>query len=285
MLTNVIIPSTVKTIESYAFFDCPSLVSFDVDTNNQNFMSDSLGVLYNKNQTQLIQYPIKNTRTSYTIPNGVKSISDFAFYKSQNLQSVVISESVEQIGRSSFESCTSLSTINIPNNVVSISYSAFRHCPLLTIINLPGSVNEIDSYAFNDCDSLSSIVVDSNNQKYKNDSNGILFSNDHKTIIQYPNGNTETSYTIPKGVQKIKSFAFYKCTKLTSITIPSSVESIGMSSFEMTSNLRSVTYEGINQPICEDDVFKNSGVSNVYVNDNYEGNDFCGVSISVIPKE
>ena len=46
--------------------------------NNSNYFSQD-GVLFDKNKTKLIQYPIGNKRIAYDIPNGVKSFGDCAF--------------------------------------------------------------------------------------------------------------------------------------------------------------------------------------------------------------
>ena len=73
-LTQINIPSSVVTIEFFAFLNCSLLNSFTVASTNQQYMSDSKGVLYNKNQSELIQYPSSKTETEYTLPNTVKTI-------------------------------------------------------------------------------------------------------------------------------------------------------------------------------------------------------------------
>ena len=84
-LTSVTIPSGVTSIGDYAFYNCTSLTGITVSESSAYYSSDAYGVLYNKDQTELIQYPIGNARTAFTIPNGVTSIGDYAFYKCKNL--------------------------------------------------------------------------------------------------------------------------------------------------------------------------------------------------------
>lgn len=78
LLAEITIPSTLETLLDTTFNGCSSLKTITVSANNQNFSSDG-GVLYNKNKTMLIRYPSANTRTSYTVPSSVTSISSNAF--------------------------------------------------------------------------------------------------------------------------------------------------------------------------------------------------------------
>ena len=82
------------------------------------------GVLFNKNQTTLIQCP-GGKAGSYTIPNSVTSIGDCAFVDCTSLTSVTIPNSVTSIGDEAFSGCTSLTNVTIPNSVTSIGDEAF----------------------------------------------------------------------------------------------------------------------------------------------------------------
>ena len=103
-LTSITIPDSVTSIGNSAFSDCDSLTSITVDGNNQNYSSQD-GVLFNKDKTVLKQYPIGNTRTSYTIPNSVTSIGNGAFYDCHSLTSITIPDSVKRIGDKAFDLC------------------------------------------------------------------------------------------------------------------------------------------------------------------------------------
>ena len=59
-LTTVDIPDSVTTIGDYAFSDCDALTAITVAAENPSYSSDAYGVLYNKDKTTLIQYPIGN---------------------------------------------------------------------------------------------------------------------------------------------------------------------------------------------------------------------------------
>ncbi len=109
-LTSVTIPSSVTTIERVAFYNCTSLTSIEVDVNNTVYSSEN-GVLFNKNKTELIQYPIGKSSTDYTIPNSVTKIIGFAFSNCTNLSTLTIPNSVNNIGKRALRYCTGLTNL------------------------------------------------------------------------------------------------------------------------------------------------------------------------------
>ena len=158
----------------------------------------------------------------------------------KNIKNVIINNGVTSIGNFAFSDCTSLTNITIPNSVTSIGDYAFYGCENLINITIPNSVTSIGNFAFCMCTSLTSINVDSNNEKYMSD-NGVLYTKDKKTLIQYPSKKEKTEYIILQGTTSIGDDAFDECTSLTNITIPNSVTSIGGNAFGNCKNLTSIT--------------------------------------------
>ena len=204
--TSVTIPNSVTIIGELAFNCCRSLTSINVASGNLNYSSKE-GVLFNKNKSILIQCPVGNQRTKYTIPNSVTTIGNSAFSRCSSLTSVTIPNSVTTIGNYAFEYCSSLTSVTIPNSVTTIGKSVFYGCDSLTNVTIPDSVTTIGNYAFEDCSSL-------------------------------------TSVTIPNSVRTIGDSAFSGCSSLTSVTIPNSVTTIEYSAFIGCSSLKDVYYSG-----------------------------------------
>ena len=171
-LTGIIIPNSVTTsIGTGAFDGCTSLSIIDVDAGNNAYSSQN-GLLYNKDKTILIRYPEGKTGSTFTIPNGVISIGDGAFFDCPSLTSVTIPDSITSIGNGAFAGCTSLTTINVDAGnstyssqdgvlynkakTVLIQYLAGRTGSTFTI---PNSVTGIQGNAFDGCTSLTSVII------------------------------------------------------------------------------------------------------------------------------
>ena len=202
-LTSVIMPDTVVEIGEDAFAGCSNL-------------------------------------SSITIKDGVKKIGDRSFMGCEQLQHITIPSKVIEIDEDAFRGCIGLESITIKDGVKKIGDRAFMGCEQLQHINIPKSVTSIGLSAFEGCTGLTSINVDEKNSNYKS-IDGVLFSKDGKTLIQYPIEKNATNYIIPNSVTEIGDNAFEGCTGLTSVTIPNSVTEIGSWAFSGCTGLTSVT--------------------------------------------
>ena len=248
-LTSVTIPDSVTRIDNLAFSRCKSLTSITVDENNNEFSSVDF-VLFNKTQTELIQYPIGNKRTNYNIPNSATSIGDQAFSGCKSLTSVTIPDSVTSIGETAFYECTSLTSVTIPDSVTSIGETAFYECSSLTSVTIGNGVKSIDGGAFSGCKSLTSVTIPDSVTSigktafaYCTSLKSITIPNSVTSIgdSAFSNCTSLTSVTIGNSVTSISEYAFYNCTSLKSITIPNSVKSIMDYAFENCTSLKSIS--------------------------------------------
>ena len=260
-LENFIIPSTVTSIGENAFYNCQKLTSFQipasvesigarafynynlqgitVDPNNANYTSEN-GVLFNKNKTTLIQYPVHIDSTAYTVPATVTRIDFFAFYNAELLESISFNSALKEIGGYAFADSDALTSVSIPNGVESIDPSAFENCSRVETVSIPASTTSISYDAFHFCYSLDSFSVAAENPNYSSDSYGVFFNKAQTDLIQYPAGNERISYTVPATVEAIKSNAFYYAQALSSVTLPSGLTAIDYRAFYDCDSLLSI---------------------------------------------
>ena len=97
--------------------------------------------------------------TSLTIPSGVTSIGDYAFYGCSGLTSLTLPSSVTSIGDWAFGYCSELTSLTLPSGVTSIGNYAFYGCRGLTSMTIPSGVTVIGEGAFRGCSGLTSIYV------------------------------------------------------------------------------------------------------------------------------
>lgn len=168
LLTDLVIPDTVKSINAYAFRNCVSL-------------------------------------QTVTIPDGIETINIEAFSYCPNLTTVTIPASVKNLYRKSFSYCPSLRTINInasnltnfgESNMHYSDYSPFYMSGAETcVVNIGDTVTHISRNLFNNSNITS--VQFSENSRCKTISE-FAFYNCYKL----------ESLTIPSSVESIKSNAF-----------------------------------------------------------------------------
>ena len=297
------IPNSVTSIGGGAFSGCSGLTAINVDENNTAYSSID-GVLFNKSQTELVQYPggkqgaytIPNSvtiiefaafrdctgMTSIDIPNSVTGIGWCAFSGCTGLTSIDIPNSVTSIGNYAFSGCTGLTSIDIPNSVTIIASDVFLNCSGLTSIDIPNSVTSIYSVAFKGCTGLTSVTIGNSVRSIGSgafrdctsltsvtiNSNAILSKTYFPSMnLQKIFGEQVKEYHIGDNVEKIGDYAFSLCSGLTSVTIGNSVDSIGISAFSGCTGLTSVTIPNSVTSIGGSAFYECSSLTKVIVND------------------
>ena len=221
-VSSIYIPDSILEIGDNRLFvgreiallgNCKHLKTITVDINNQHYSSNS-GVLFDKNQTWMIFYPIGKPDADYTIPNTVVYISDEVFgsdmYKNKNLKHLNISSNVQKIDE--------------------------------------GGFGGFGGFASN-CKNLQTINVFENNPFYSS-IDGVLFDKSKSTLIRCPMGK-DGYYIVPYAVVKIEAFAFAGCEHIRGIFIPDCTKEIGLRAFSFLNESDLVIWGNSNSYACE----------------------------------
>ena len=270
LIEEITLPSTLKTIDMYAFEGCSSLSKINIQIesigsyleNLQEFNPDdpttypiNMQIIIGLGSSSMIPSILLNQNgqdiTDIEIPDTTTEIPMYAFTCLTNIKSVNISSSVTSIGEGAFAYCFSLSSITIPDSVTSIGERAFYNCSSLTSITIPDSVMSIGDNAFYNCTGLTSITFEDmtgliNIGTYIFDGcdnvKQLTIQSGEVKNLDFSDLSNLTTVTLGDGVTSIGNFVFHYCSSLTSITIPDSVTSIGDSAFESCSSLENINF-------------------------------------------
>ena len=271
-LKTIKLPKSVTEIEE-GVFDAGLLEAIIVDNDNPNYSSDEYGVLFNKDKTVLIRYPVNSVAVNYTVPDGVteletgsfassvitsvvlpeglKKIRSYAFEGCRNLEQIDMPDSVETIGSYAFCWCSSLEEIELSKGIKEIFPYAFYMCEALKSINIPEGVSVIDQNAFLHCTALETVTLPGTLTEIGRDAfyktayfdnaenrNGNALYNGKYLLDVLP--EAEGSFVIKEGTELIAGGALSNCVKLTEITIPDSVKYIGEFAFSGCKGIKSI---------------------------------------------
>ncbi len=196
-ITSVVIPDTVKVLESSVFEDCDALEKvtmgdsvisigdaafYGCDSLEEIRFSDSL-----KELCQGVISSCPNLKT-VKVPSNLEIIDDWAVVECYSLEEFEIPSTVTYIGVGAFHK-SAIRSVTVPAGVTVINDRAFCACPNLEEINLPDTITEIGDFAFE--------------------------------------GIAVTEFVVPENVKKVGEQAFYDCPNLKKVVFPDGVESIG----------------------------------------------------------
>lgn len=200
-LQTVSLSASIEKIGVYSFNECPALYEINVEEGCKNYYSLD-GVLFsnmNDNLT-LVRFPqnkaiMTGLADGYNIPEGVKTIGEYAFYSCILLNYINIPATVTAIESHAFHQCSHLYSVIIPPSVETIGKEAFCLIRQLKSVTIPGSVKSIGDDAFGSCYGLENV--------YYNTAAPVLYSQSAASYMF-----KETNLFIrPEGVEAAKATA------------------------------------------------------------------------------
>lgn len=230
-LTSIVIPASVKNIANDAFDIGLSYIS--VDAGNSDYSSLN-GVLYNKEKTELIQYPAGRKEATYTIPASVTTIKEEAFHHEafDYLKRIKVEATIPPVIENGTSFLRSDIQVDIPRGKeVERAYQRADVWRNLGI-NYLGDI---------------SWTYDPSGKRLSITGTGYMpdYQTDYRTPWREHNGEIE-SVIVNSGVTNIGKNAFSACWNMKSVVVPASVTNIGETAFG--SNLREITVSW-DQPI------------------------------------
>jgi len=177
-----------------------------------------------------------NPLTSITIPSGVTSIGNGAFYYCTELTSVTIPESVTSLGAYSFSSGGGGSIVSFQ-----WEYGAFDNCYSLTSVTIPTWL--ISEFA-NKFSGYSNLALTITGTGYLTD--GAFATTFRQSSNEWTDCSKIISITLGDGIAAIGPNAFSGCSGVTSITLGAGVGSGYETSFNGCNNLEKITVVSAN---------------------------------------
>lgn len=240
-LRKVNIPKNVKFMGNNPFAGCPN-----IEVNNESpYFNLVDGILYNRDFTRLIYYPISKKDDRYEIKEGCRILGKHSFYLCDNLKEVVIPSSIIKLENNPFSGCTKINLVNksdyyhiedsviydkdyssvigclnsintdclVLKDVKRICRNSFWNCKGIRKIVLPKTLESIGYNSFVSC---SNIEFESNSENYMVYDNA-LYTADKSKLVCYPAKYAIGDIHLPDEVITLERGAFSGCDKMTNI--------------------------------------------------------------------
>ena len=208
-----------------------------------------------------------STLVSIILPPSLQSLSEYAFFKSEKLTTVVFTDNIlTTLPYETFFGCTSLTSLTFDQNnkVSKIDIYAFLGCTSLEFdlrqlkqlktlkegsfmstklpeLYIPEHVTEFDDLVFSNSE-IERVYIgisDSNDITQKTNTNEDVIKEVHSSIFR--NCKILKELHFGPTIESISISAFEGCTSLQSFTLGTSIKNIGSSSFKDCTSLTTIT--------------------------------------------
>lgn len=205
-ISSITIPADLNKIGTLVFSHCNKLKEIKVNENNTHY-KDINGILFTKDETELIIYPPMKEDDKFIASENVQIIHENAFYSQNYVQEITLGANVRNIGNNAFSHCLALQKFNVINDNkwfnsidgVLFNYSGSR------LISYPYGKNDISKYTI----SKAVDIIEDNALTVK-ELNTIIFENETVPNIGHHDWKKRNSFRI---VVPTKSYEDYINTK------------------------------------------------------------------------
>ena len=245
-LEEIVLPSTLESIEYGAFYGCSVLQKITFSNGN--------------NLKIISQSAFEGCDLQDTVDlSAICVISNYAFAGNQDLKGITTSDSLLSIGEYAFAGCKSLETVTITAPKVKYAPYAFTGCEALTSfyvnasvlpegmfyecknmvsVSIGPDVNEIGEFAFRSTD-IASFEVKEGSKTYQVQTADHIVSTDGTKLIAVA-ATLAGDYVGANEITAVGTGAFSHNTKITSVSLPN-VTALGDYAFGSSEKIATVT--------------------------------------------
>lgn len=270
-LEEITIPSNVKEIGEWAFFNSTALSKVTIETTKiaKNKCGESIFKRCNI-ETVILPEGMKcipdmmfygagfAQGAKVTIPASVTEIGKNAFQLAENLSEVVFAgDKVSAIGAQAFAE-SGITAIEIPKKVTVIKENTFTDCENLKKITIPSKVTKLGKEAFKGCYGLEEVIIETTKIGKKGCGDD-LFKNCNISSVSLP---SDMKY-VPAKLFQNAGFA-----DETSITIPANVTEIGAGAFSGARYIEEINFAGDKVSVIGEDAFSGTLIKEIKIPEN-----------------
>lgn len=212
-IEHVILPDSLATMGTYAFYNC------------YNLRDVTLPGSLSQVPEYAFHYCYKLEEVNFN--EGLKYIGYEAFCNNYSISNLTFPSTLQEIDSRAFYGATGLTELNLNEGLFQIGYSAFDNATSLTSIVCPSTLLKIEDYAFKGCTALQTVEFNE----------GLM----SLWYLCFYGCTALTEITLPSTLQ-IVSQPFYNCSSVTSITCKAAVPPYSDGGYDLLYN---VTKEGI----------------------------------------
>lgn len=257
--SSIPLPESLQQLGPYAFSAMPNLTALTIPhsvigvgegllANNPKIQSVTLSILMDTIPASFLSGA--SAYRTFTVPNHIKHIGDFAFENMASLEEFEFHTEIETLGRGLLRNATALSSLIIPEGITSIGDYFLTNARQLTSVILPSSLTSIGISAFQNNVSLTSIQFPNRLTSI----NTNAFSGTPLETIQLPASLTSLgdgafshnlvvkNIVIPSGVTVIPNGLFQGATALETVQFLGNITVIEKNAFRQTTSLVTIDF-------------------------------------------
>ena len=175
-------------------------------------------------------YEYRDQISKVSLPEGLTSIGNLAFYGCDAITSVSLPNSVQSVGVYAFSGCSGLVMLNLGTGLQIIGEAGFKECSSLRTVRLPSSLTDIEYQAFYRCESLVDITVPGS------------VTNMGTSVFGYCYDLIRAD--VQADISELPNWTFYGCSSLTDVYLPDSLEGVEEFAFYDCTSLSTIEYDG-----------------------------------------